>query len=225
MFTRYFSKTIITLITILSVLSLVSIGFASWTIAYFDEEKYLAGSVSTDKVVNSLDIIELDIEKFDKGISPFKYYEYGFLDSDNFVTNVGVLKVYFKLKIQNIFEMYGDSNNIVEITIKLKYINNVNYDIIRNMNNDIIIGFDNKEVPVYQDGIVVINDNIDSYHVSNITLDISELKEDEFISFYIEYHTNEINQGETFKNNVYSNLDDLMFKFDTYVNCYEEEVS
>lgn len=225
MFTRYFSKTIITLITILSLLSLVSIGFASWTIAYSDVDNYFDGSVTVDKVVNSLDFIEIDNEKFSDGISPFKYYEYGFLDDDNFVTNVGVLKVYFKLNIQNIINNYGDYNSVVELTIKLKYNCDLNYDIIKNMSNDIIIGFDNKEIPFNQHGIVVTNDNFDSYHISNITFDINELLNDDFLSFYIEYHTNEINQGQEFKNNVYFNLEGMSFKIDTYVNIYDKEVN
>ena len=98
MFTKFFKKSRITLITILSLLSITSVGFASWTIAAFDVEQKVSGSLESDIVIDSKNYLYLDSTKGDtidsdlkSGFTCFEYSDYGYLDEEGNNVDTGFI--------------------------------------------------------------------------------------------------------------------------------------
>ncbi len=121
-----FTKFKVYLCMILCMISLVSVGFSSWTIYGLDEEE-IELSINSDNVINSKDYVYLDTTKGENnsGIDCFKYYEYGYLDKDGYLSNYGYITTFYKLDLKKCKELFGSDNDSIEINLKLHYADDV----------------------------------------------------------------------------------------------------
>ena len=121
-----FTKFKVYLCIVLCMISLVSVGFSSWTIAGLEEEK-TEGVITTDKVINSKEYVYLDTSKGENnsGIDCFKFYEYGYLNGDGYLTDTGTITTYYVLDLKKCAELLRNENDSIELTLKLQYANNI----------------------------------------------------------------------------------------------------
>ena len=110
------------ILPILISLSLIGVGFSAWTISGLEEESFDV-SITADKVINSKEYVYLDTTKGDNssGIDCFKYYEYGYLDSEGYLTDTGVITTYYVLDLKKCAGLLGSDSDSIELTLKLQF--------------------------------------------------------------------------------------------------------
>ena len=121
------SKSKLNLLMAFSLIALVSVGFSSWNIS-FTNEMTVNGSFDVDEVYTNETFVNVD------SIDSFRYYNTGFLTSDNKISTKGTIAINLTLDVDKCKEEMGNVSS-VDVELILKYANrlNLSYDIFKNV--------------------------------------------------------------------------------------------
>ena len=113
-------KTKMSLLLFLTSVSIVSIGFSAWSITA-ETTAEINGNIKVDNVVSIDDCVYLNTNKGidSSGVDILRYYENGFIDSENYIVDLGTMTVYYTVDLEKCNDIFAPSNNLcVEITLK-----------------------------------------------------------------------------------------------------------
>ena len=114
-------KTKMSLLVFLTSLSIVSIGFSSWSITA-ETTAEINGNIEVDNVVGIDDCIYLNTNKGTEssGVDILRYYESGFINSENYIVDEGIITVYYTVDLAKCNDIFAPSTNLC-VDIALKY--------------------------------------------------------------------------------------------------------
>ena len=100
-------------------ISLISFGFSSWTIGGTVSGN-AEGSIEVDQLVSSGNCVKLNIEFPNNGIVDLRYYDAGFIDSSNHISNNGIFTVHYKLDFERCLENLKNVQNLNNLIVNLE---------------------------------------------------------------------------------------------------------
>lgn len=164
------------LLCILMSFSLISYGFASWVIIGGEYNSF-NGTVNTEQVMKSDDCIFIE----DQSNIKLKYSPYGFVDNNNYITNIGLISITYCIDINQCKNYFAENFNSLVVTLSLesnyanynlfKTISALNGTIVQESSDEIII----EDYEISSKNVYGKDDNtyIMSFMINNI-LDSSE---------------------------------------------------
>lgn len=229
------------ILPILISLSLIGVGFSAWTISGLEEESFDV-SITADKVINSKEYVYLDVNKGENnsGIDCFKYYEYGYLDSDGVLTDTGHIKTYYVLDLKKCYDLFGADFSSIELVLKFQYADEVktNLNLFQYSSStspngstrlSVSCGYDTDKTTIYSSMFTMNSVKIDDskkHYSHKITfkdiLTNYTASSEQYIYFEVDYALF-ATVGEYFNNLIYPSLySDMLntasdFKIDIYI--------
>lgn len=154
------------LLCVLMSFSLISFGFASWIITGSDITS-LNGFVNTEQVMKSDECIAI----LNENDITLKYSPTGFVDENNFITNVGVISIKYRIDLNQCKNYFAENYNSLVVTLSLEsnYAGYKIFETISSSLNGTIVQETTDEIII--EGYAVSNKNV--YGKNNNTYIIS----------------------------------------------------
>lgn len=203
------------LLCVLMSLSLISYGFASWIITDGDFMQF-NGSVYTEQVTNSDDCIKI----LNPESITLKYSPTGFVDKNNFITNVGIISITYEINLENCKYYYGENYNSLQVVLSLES-NYANYNLFKTISSvttgtDVQYSSDVIDITEFDVSSKSVTGKDDNMYILTFTINNILSSSENSVSFSVDYLFN-VNLYH-YADAIYEHMSEISFTTSAMVN-------